>query len=132
MKQKVIEALMVEPHEKPRIVRLDNNLTALQTAISIGADYRGLIEIIPLNKDVCILCNEEAKIIGLEPNRRLSSDVLCGVFYITGQDDAGNLCSLSSANMDFYENFFAVPEVISREEADATLITGFYIIGEEI
>ena len=63
--------------------------------------YRGLIEIIPLNDDVCILCNEEAKLIGLEPNRRLWSDVLCGVFYVTGQDDDGNLCSLSESNLIF-------------------------------
>lgn len=132
MKQKVIEVLMVEPHEKPRIVCLDNNLTALQTAVSIGADYRGLIEIIPLNDDVCILCNEEAKIIGLEPNRRLWRDVLCGVFYVAGQDDDGNLCSLSSSNMEYYKTFFAVSENISREEAEETLITGFYIMQGEI
>lgn len=130
MKQKVIEVLMVEPHEAPRIVCLENDLIALQTAVSIGADYRGLIEIIPLSDDVCILCNEEAKLIALEPNRRLWSDVLCGVFYVTGQDDAGNLCSLSGENMEYYKAFFAVPESISREEADAALITGFYIMEE--
>ena len=86
MKQKTIEVLMVEPRREPRIVRLDNSLESLQTAVSIGADYRGLIEIISLSDEVCILCNEEGKLIGLEPNRRLWSDVLCGVFYVTGQD----------------------------------------------
>ena len=128
MKQKVIEVLMVEPHEVPRIVRLDNDLTALQTAVSIGTSYRGLIEIIPLNDDVCILCNEEAKLIGLEPNRRLWSDVLCGVFYITGQDVEGNLCSLSPKKMEYYKAFFAVPEIIPQEEVDDALIAGFYVL----
>lgn len=128
MKQKKIEVLMVEPMKEPRKVILDNNLEALQTAVSIGADYRGLIEIIPLDDDALILCNEEGKIIGLEPNRRLLSDVLCGVFYVTGQDKSGNLCSLSAERMAYYKDFFAEPEVISREEAENALIAGFFVL----
>ena len=128
MKQKTIEVLMVEPGREPRIVRLDNSLESLQTAVSIGADYRGLIEIISLSDEVCILCNEEGKLIGLEPNRRLWSDVLCGVFYVTGQDKEGNLCSLSAKDKEHYKEFFAVPESITREEADNALFSGFYIV----
>jgi len=81
---------------------------------------------IPLNNDVCILCNEEAKIIGLEPNPRLWSDVLCGVFYVTGQDGEGNLCSLSAKEMEYYKALFAVPKSISHKEVDEMLMTGFY------
>lgn len=132
MKQKVIEVLMVEPMKEPCMVTLDNNLTALQTAVSIGADYRGLIEIISLSDEVCILCNEEAKLIGLEPNRRFLSDVLCGVFYVTGQDEEGNLCSLSAEHVAYYKNFFGDPEVISKEEAENALIAGFFVLRGEI
>lgn len=132
MKQKIIEVLMVEPGREPRLVHLTNDLSALQTAVSVGADYVGLIEIIPLNDDMCILCNEEGKLIGLEPNRRLWSDVLCGVFYVTGQDNEGNLCSLTAKQMEYAKAFFAAPEKISQEEAEATLITGFYIMQEEL
>ena len=128
MKQKTIEVLMVEPRREPRIVRLDNSLESLQTAVSIGADYRGLIEIISLSDEVCILCNEEGKLIGLEPNRRLWSDVLCGVFYVTGQDEEGNLCSLSAKDREHYKKYFAIPECITREEADNALFAGFYIV----
>ena len=128
MKQKTIEVLMVEPRREPRIVRLDNSLESLQIAVSIGADYRGLIEIISLSDEVCILCNEEGKLIGLEPNRRLWSDVLCGVFYVTGQDKEGNLCSLSAKDREHYKEYFAIPESITREEADNALFAGFYIV----
>ena len=128
MKQQVIEVLMVEPGREPRIVRLDNSLESLQTAVSIGADYRGLIEIISLSDEVCILCNEEGKLIGLEPNRRLWSDVLCGVFYVTGQDKEGNLCSLSAKDREHYKKYFAIPESITKEEADNALFSGFYIV----
>ena len=119
---------MVEPGKEPRIVKLDNSLEALQTAVSIGADYRGLIEIISLSDEVCILCNEEGKLIGLEPNRRLWSDVLCGVFYVTGQDEEGNLCSLSAKDREHYKKYFAIPESITKEEADNALFSGFYIV----
>jgi len=128
MKQKVIEVLMVEPGKVPSVVRLENDLTALQEAVSIGAGYRGLIEIIPLEDDVCILGNEEAKLIGLEPNRRLWSDILCGVFYVVGQDDEGNLCSLSAEHIAYYKEYFAIPEFISREEAEDALMMGFFIM----
>ena len=80
MKTKTIKALKVEPKKKPCECTLVNELSELQKAVSIGADNVGLIEIIDLEDDVCLLCNEEGKIINLEPNRRLGNDIICGVF----------------------------------------------------
>ena len=82
MKDNVIKVLKVEPKKAPGICLLMNELESLQEAVSIGADYTGLIEIINLDRGVCLLCNEEGKLIGLEPNRRLGNDIICGVFYI--------------------------------------------------
>ena len=56
MKQKEIKVLMVEPGEHPRVTTLKNDLDSLQEAVSIGADYKGLIEIIGIAESVCILC----------------------------------------------------------------------------
>ena len=41
------------------------DLDALQKAVSIGCDYRGLIEVVGLEDGVCIICNEEGKLLGL-------------------------------------------------------------------
>ena len=76
MKQKKIKVLMVAPGEHPQMVVLENDLDALQEAVSIGCDYQGLIEVISMKKGVCIICNEEGKILDLEGNRRLGSDIL--------------------------------------------------------
>ena len=65
MKQKEIKVLMVAPGEHPREVVLKNDLDALQKAVSIGCDYRGLIEVVGLEDGVCIICNEEGKLLGL-------------------------------------------------------------------
>ena len=86
MKEKHIKVLKIAPFEKPEVCYLENELVTLQEAVSIGADYVGLIEIIDLDERTCILCNEEGKLIGLMPNRRIETDVICGVFYVTGQD----------------------------------------------
>ena len=95
MKQKEIKVLMVAPGEHPREVVLKNNLDALQKAVSIGCDYQGLIEVISLEKGVCIICNEEGKLLGLEGNRRLGRDIIAGVFYVVGEDKRGNFASLT-------------------------------------
>ena len=80
MKQKEIKALMVAPKEYPKVVTLKTDLDSLQKAVSIGAGYQGLIEIIHLEKGVCLICNEEGKLNGLEGNRRLSNDIILSMF----------------------------------------------------
>ena len=117
MKEKIIKVLKVAPHSKPKEVVLTNTLEALQKAVSEGADSVGLIEIIPITDTASLLCNEEGKLIGLEPNRRIGHDVICGTFYVVGEDRKGNLTSILAKDMDYFKVRFAVPEDISVEEA---------------
>jgi hypothetical protein len=107
MKEQHIKALKVAPLERPEICYLENKLESLQKAVSIGADYVGLIEILDLDERTCIVCNEEAKLIGLMPNRRIEDDIICGVFYVTGQNDEGDLTSLTDEEIERYEKQFA-------------------------
>ena len=65
MKKREITVLMVEPGKPPAVTTLTNDLDSLQKAVSIGADYQGLVELIGLEEGVDILCNEEGKLIGL-------------------------------------------------------------------
>ena len=60
MVKKEIKALMVEPGKYPVVTVLNNALDSLQKAVSIGADYQGLVEIIGIGSGDCILCNEES------------------------------------------------------------------------
>ena len=125
MNTKEIKVLMVEPGKHPRVVMLKDNLDDLQKAVSIGADYQGLIEIISIGNGDCILCNEEGKLIGLEGNRRLGRDIITGVFYIFSEDDEGNLVSLTDEKIKHYTEHFWEPEFFDREEIDACLICHF-------
>ena len=128
MKQNEIKVLMVAPGEHPREVVLKNDLDALQKAVSIGCDYQGLIEVISLGKGVCIICNEEGKLLGLEGNRRLGSDIIAGVFYVVGEDKRGNFVSLTEAQMEYYTKRFWEPEQISLDGI-ADLIYAFIFRG---
>ena len=131
MKDNVIKVLKVEPKKEPVICLLKNELKSLQEAVSIGADHTGLIEIINLDVGVCLLCNEEGKLIGLEPNRRLGNDIICGVFYILGEDENGVLKSLSEEDVEYYTNYFKDYEEISQEEVDESVIMHFVAFEEE-
>ena len=121
MKEKKIKALMIEPRKRPCVVELGNNLDSLQKAVSIGADYQGLSEFVYLEDNVSILLNEEGKLIGLEPNRRLGNDILVGVFYVVAEDEEGNLVSLTSAQQNKYAKQFWNPDVIAIEEIEDTI-----------
>ena len=121
-----ITVLKVAPMCAPEVATIKNDLRSLQEAVSINAPYVGLIEIVNIDAKTCILCNEEGKLLGLAPNRRLGYDILCGVFYVVGQDSRGNLTSLAPAAIERYQKVFATPGIIDAEEAEATMMAMFY------
>ena len=125
MKQKEIKVLMVEPGKNPKVTTLQNDLDSLQKAVSIGADYQGLIEIVPLGNGDCILCNEEGKLIGLDGNRRIGNDIIVGVFYIMSENEEGELVSLSEKKIKFYEKRFWEPETFDRADIEDTMFFSF-------
>ena len=69
MKEKEIKVLKVKPHEHPEVYMLKNTLEAMHEAVG------GYIDILGLDDNVCILLNDEGNLIGLEDNRRISSDI---------------------------------------------------------
>jgi hypothetical protein len=125
MKEQHIKALKVAPLEKPEVYYLKNDLRALQEAVSIGADYVGLIEILDLDERTCILCNEEGKLINLMPNRRVGDDIICGVFYVTGQNDEGDLASLTDEQIEHYSEVFGNIEYFMQSDDGRIIVLRF-------
>ena len=126
MTQKEITVLMVEPGKHPKVTTLKDDLDSLQKAVSIGADYQGLIEFVSLGNGDCIMCNEEGKLIGLDGNRRLGNDILVGVFYIMSENEDGELLSLSEKKIKRYTELFWEPEIFDRSDIDATMTCHFF------
>lgn len=117
--QTKIKVVMVEPHKNPTITTIKTKLENLQEAVG------GLIEIINIEDNVCILCNEEGKLIGLEGNRRLADDIIVGTFYVCGSNDEGELTSLTSSQIDKYIKFFLEPQTFTQAEIENTIVFKF-------
>ena len=120
-KEQEIRVLMVEPHEHPKEFLLKNDLRAMQEAVG------GLIDIAGIDDSICILLNDEGKLIGLEGNRRIGDDIIAGSFYVCGSNEEGELVSLTDVEMERYSEMFWEPEEISQEEIEkATRFEGMF------
>ena len=108
MMEKTIRVLWVRPNEEPQVLWIENSLSAKQDLVG------GYIECHkPLTWDwgetAVIICNEEGKLIGLEPNRPLYDhmgriyDVICGDFIILdAPEDSDDFGSLSDEQIERY------------------------------
>lgn len=104
-----MRVVIVEPGKYAREAEIDNTLQAEQAVVG------GLIDVIrPWPEDkVCLVLNDEGKIIPLEPNRALPEyeEVVFGTFFICG-DDGEDFCSLTDAQVQRYVERFRRPEII--------------------
>ena len=116
----MIRVLKIEPGRPPEEVMMANTLEALQGAVG------GLIEVVTLDSDVCLICNDEGKLIGLPGNRRLRGDIIAGTFVIVGDDGEGGLCSLSDDAVCKYTEQFATPELFEPNEVQDSITFGFF------
>ena len=117
--QNEIKVVIVAPHKNPTITTIKTKLENLQEAVG------GLIEIIDIEDDVCILCNEEGKLIGLEGNRKLGDDILVGTFFVCGSNDEGELTSLTDSQIEKYIQFFWEPQTFTQQEIENTHVFKF-------
>lgn len=99
---KKIKCLLVKPNEEPEVVEVENTLKALQGIVN------GYIQAVPLSKTSDLICNEEGKLLGLEPNRPVGDDLIMGNFIIVGNDGSGEFVSLSEENIEKYKSKFAL------------------------
>lgn len=117
--KKEIKVVMVEPNKQPTVTTIKTELENLQEAVG------GLIEIIDIEDNFCILCNEEGKLIGLEGNRRLDDDIIIGTFYVCGSNDEGELTSLTDTQIARYINFFWAPQTFTQGEIENSIVFKF-------
>lgn len=96
-----IRVLIVEPNKEPYVKIIENTLKNLQEIVG------GLIEIVELNYNVNIICNEEGKMTGLPLNRVIKYDVIVGTFIITGQYN-GETISLSKQQISKCKKIFSL------------------------
>lgn len=73
-----MKVIIKKPFEKPKVIEIENKLSTLQEAVG------GPIEVLPIAEDICVLCNEKGKLLGLPHNIVLCRDILVGTILIVG------------------------------------------------
>lgn len=108
---KTTKVVIVEPEKQPYTSEIPADLDAYQQIVG------GWIEVVrPFSDNVCIVCNEEGKLIGLPPNRPLSHDgrvydVISGTFFVVGIDfgrEGQEFCSLTDEQVEMYTDYFGI------------------------
>lgn len=114
---KSLRVLMVEPHAAPYEMFITDQLDDLQETVG------GLIEII--GNGTLLVCNEEARLNGMDGNRRIDGDIIAGSFFVVGEDGE-NFRSLTDEEMQKYIQRFGKIEDISPEEVQSSIDFTFY------
>ncbi|HPE95753.1 MAG TPA: DUF3846 domain-containing protein, partial [Bacillota bacterium] len=115
--------LVVEPpHKAPYEATVPDELRALQQAVF------GNIECVyPFDDNAFIFANDEAKINGMEGNRKINGDIIAGPFLIAGDDGCGGTTDLTDEQIAKYTEMFEADETYTPEEVEGS--AGFYIVG---
>lgn len=108
----MIKVLKIEPGQPPVAKKIGNDLDALQTEVG------GLIECISFPNGCVAVCNEEGKLNGMPPNRRLGADIICGPFFVCDTTRNGDFSSLSKSKIAEYSQLFAEAPAFSGEEPE--------------
>ena len=100
---KLIKAVSIQPHRKPIIINIENSLEKFQNHV------HGYIEsCFSWEDNAWMVGNDEAKLIGMEPNvfvvdnRCNIIDIIAGPILILGADDEGETISLTDRQCEYY------------------------------
>ena len=99
----MIDVLIVEPNKLPYEKTIENTLEAKQEIVGGFIECTGIMS----DYDVSIICNEEGKILGMEPNRIVGKDIIAGTFFIVGDSPGtGEDVSLNENQIERFKNQF--------------------------
>ena len=110
-----IRALMILPNRKPVETRVVDDYKMWQRAVSRNGEPSLMEVTYPFDDSAVIVSNEEAKLIGMEGNRRIGISIYAGPMFIVNDDDCGNFCDLTDEQIKEYSRRFEHPEDISQE-----------------
>ena len=121
-KDNKLRVVMVEPGKPAYETEIEDTLEAEQKAVG------GYIEVVPLDNERLLICNENGKLNGMQGNRRIGKDIIAGPFFIVGED-GDEFRSLTDEEAKESLKRFAEPEDISQEEVENAMSPGVMFFG---
>ena len=110
-----MKVVYVEAGVVPQVREIGSDLSSMQEAVG------GMIEAVyPFRDPVALICNDEGKLLQMEPNRALRHpetgeiyDIVFGPFFICGLGEE-DFTSLSEDLITKYQREFRYPELFIR------------------
>lgn len=103
-----MKALIKKPGKPFQRISIDGELKTLQKLVG------GYIEVVPICKDTVCVCNEEGRLMGLEPNCAINGIDFVGTILIMGSKD-GDFCDIEEVIDEDWK--VKVVEYVSPREA---------------
>lgn len=110
--EKQIRILKIEPGKAPYVKEIPNDFRASQQEVE------GLIACFGFEDGCTAVYNDESKLNGMEPNRRYGNDIICGPFFICGNNREGDFISLTDEQIEQYSKQFAEIEQFTGQEPE--------------
>lgn len=108
--QNAIDIMVVEPMKKPRKETIYNTLEQMQKTVE------GYIEMVPLEDNIVLICNEDGRRANLKPNRRVGSSVIMGTFFLTAIGENEDFVSMNEEQLQKYASKFTELEEHPNED----------------
>lgn len=119
-----MKILKIAPGAAPEIMDISDDLSAMQEIVG------GLIQALyPFQDSVAVICNDEAKLWGLLPNRALRDpntgeiyDIICGTMFLCGAPSGSDhFTGLTDEQISYYFEYYKRPECFLKTE-DAIIV----------
>ncbi len=112
-----ISVLLIQPMKPPSVIEIDETLECMQEVIG-----NNLVEIMPFDEEIALVCNGDAKHKHLPLNRALyhengeAMDTIAGDFFICGAPfNSARYESLPPHLVEKYTQHFKVPQIFIRK-----------------
>lgn len=105
--------LKIEPGKPAYEKEIENTLESIQ-----GEVGGGIFQVLYMDDGAILCCNDEGKLLGMEMNRRLYDDIICGPFFMVG-DGGEDFTSLTDEQLARYQEQFGKPEQFNEYEPNA-------------
>lgn len=88
-----MKAVIKEVGKSPQVEEIKNDLDTLQSLVG------GYIEVVRMEENILLICNEEGKLNGLPPNFSTGHDVIVGTAVFVAFDGNEDFTGLSDTQM---------------------------------
>lgn len=93
---KTLKVIVKSPSDEyGRYEEIENSLEAMQKVVG------GYIESVHLQGSTWLICNEDGKLLNLEPNMRYYNNMIVGTIFVCDVDRVGNMTDVSISLEDW-------------------------------